>query len=244
MNNLIDTIQRNFKSVAGLALFLFTILVISFAFGDDLTAQTAATAMLPSTGSAVMTDTAIVRKDSAALAEATTIPKFTGRVGIVDVRRLPVLPPQELKKIDNETLWLARCIYSETKRPEEQELVAWVIRNRVETEFRGNDTYQEAVLDPYQFSAFIAGTQTREHYGNLTVNSKVPGWQKALTIAKTVRELPAEHRPFSPRTRHFYSEQSMVGGRAPAWAEGKKDVKPKRDFELEAKRFRFYAGVS
>jgi hypothetical protein len=239
MKKVTDTIRRNFKPVLGLALFLSAIFVLSFVPGNGLTEGAVATAIRPSVDSTAATvDTAAIRDDS------TAIPGFRGRVGIVDVRRLPVLPPQELKKIDNETLWLARCIYSETKRPEEQELVAWVVRNRVETGYRGNDSYKEAVLDPYQFSAFIEGTKTREHYGSLTVDSKVPGWQKALTIAKTVRELPAQHRPFSRNTRHFYSEQSMVDGRTPDWAKDGKVVKPERDFELEARRFRFYVGVS
>ena len=46
-------------------------------------------------------------------------------------------PRLPLEKIDSETLWLARAIFSETKRVDEQILVAWVIRNRVDTGFRG-----------------------------------------------------------------------------------------------------------
>ncbi len=127
MKKVTDTIRRNFKPVLGLALFLSAIFVLSFVPGNGLTEGAVATAIRPSVDSTAATvDTAAIRDDS------TAIPGFRGRVGIVDVRRLPVLPPQELKKIDNETLWLARCIYSETKRPEEQELVAWVVRNRVE----------------------------------------------------------------------------------------------------------------
>src|SRR5690554_6111993 len=185
MKKVTDTIRRNFKPVLGLALFLSAIFVLSFVPGNGLTEGAVATAIRPSVDSTAATvDTAAIRDDS------TAIPGFRGRVGIVDVRRLPVLPPQELKKIDNETLWLARCIYSETKRPEEQELVAWVVRNRVETRFRGKSTYQEAVLDPYQFSAFIEGTSTRRFYSNLTPMSKYPGWQRALAIAYAVRTLP------------------------------------------------------
>ncbi len=56
--------------------------------------------------------------------------------------------------LEEPTLWLARAIYSETKLPHEQELVAWVVRNRVETAYRGRRTYRAVVLDPYQFSAF------------------------------------------------------------------------------------------
>ena len=77
-------------------------------------------------------------------------------------RKLTPLPPE---MIDNETLWLARAIFSETKRPEEQILVAWVIRNRVETGYRGNahmktwswirissaHSFQETWDDPFTF---------------------------------------------------------------------------------------------
>ena len=63
----------------------------------------------------------------------------------LDIDRLSAPAPEV---IDTETLWLARCIYSETKRPAEQELVAWVLRNRVETGYRGQTTYESTVLDP------------------------------------------------------------------------------------------------
>jgi len=139
-------------------------------------------------------------------------------------------------------LWLARVIYSETKEPHEQELVAWVVRNRVETGYRGADSYKEAVLDPYQFSAFIAGTRTRKFYGTLTPASQSPGWKKALEIAKEVATADADVRPFSKETRHFYSQQSMKGGRTPAWA--KKQTPVKLAQHVDARRFRFFAGVS
>ena len=50
------------------------------------------------------------------------------------------------------TLWLARAIYSETKLPHEQELVAWVVRNRVETAYRGRRSYRAVVLDPGRYA--------------------------------------------------------------------------------------------
>ena len=168
----------------------------------------------------------------------------TSSLILKDIKRLSPLPPQTLQALDGETLWLARCIFSETKRPEEQELVAWVIRNRVETQYRGKRTYRDVVLDPYQFSAFIPGTRTRAYYSRLNVHSKVPGWQRALRIAYEVKRMPDVFRPFSPETRHFYSEQSMKGQRHPAWAIGHVPVAPKRSFELEEKRFRFYKSVT
>src|SRR5690554_7258256 len=95
----------------------------------------------------------------------------------------------------DEILWLARCIYSESNRPEEQRLVAWVVRNRVETRYRG-DTYREVVLEPRQFSAFNRPTPRRDLILSLTPRSTVPGWQQALRIALEVFQAPPSARPF------------------------------------------------
>uniref|UniRef100_UPI000A985E42 cell wall hydrolase n=1 Tax=Rhodothermus marinus TaxID=29549 RepID=UPI000A985E42 len=94
----------------------------------------------------------------------------------------------------DEVLWLARCIYSESNRPEEQRLVAWVVRNRVETRYRG-DTYREVVLEPRQFSAFNRPTPRRDLILSLTPRSTVPGWQQALRIAleSSRRRLRPDH---------------------------------------------------
>ena len=156
-----------------------------------------------------------------------------------DLKKMEPLPA---KQIDAETLWLARCIYSETKRPEEQELVAWVVRNRVETGYRGNDSYREAVLDPYQFSAFNPGSRKRGHYMSLDASSQTNGWQRALLIANQVKEAPKAQRPFAKGTRHFFSERSMAGGRHPNWAARGTKVTPERH-EIEEDRFRFYKDV-
>jgi len=154
--------------------------------------------------------------------------------------RLPPLPPET---IDTETLWLARAIYSETKRPEEMELIAWVVRNRVETRYRGKATYREVVLDPYQFSAFLPSNPRRFYYMRLTPHSKAPAWQQALSIAYYVRFADPQYRPFSIRTRHFYSEQSMTDQLFPIWAEGIHPVRPAR-YRIDERRFRFYEDVS
>ena len=156
-------------------------------------------------------------------------------------KKLPPLPPEN---IDLETLWLARCIFSESKRPEEQELVAWVVRNRVETRYRGKRTYQDVILDPYQFSAFKPDYHQWEFYTGLHPHSKVPGWQRALRIAHYVRNVDGSLRPFSPQTRHFYSERSLGNGIHPAWATGLEPVTPNRDYQIEARRFRFFENVT
>lgn len=155
--------------------------------------------------------------------------------------RLAPLPPD---MIDSETLWLARAIYSETKRPDEQMLVAWVVRNRVETRYRGKSTYQGVVLDPYQFSAFLPGNVKRPYYAGLTPSSQAPGWQYALRIAHAVRSLDPIYRPFPAGTRHFFSERSMVHRNAPGWADNATPVRLERPYEVDARRFRFFADVS
>lgn len=143
--------------------------------------------------------------------------------------------------IKDDLLWLARAIYSETKRPDEQELVAWVIRNRLETNYRGASTYRQVVLDPWQFSAFNRNSPKRRHYSNLHLDSRARGWNTALYIAYDVMNAPAYERPFPVKTRHFYSERSMVGRRAPAWAHGHRPVS--LDREIDPRRFRFYSEI-
>lgn len=152
------------------------------------------------------------------------------------------LEPVSSEQSSEELLWLARCIYSETKRPVEQLLVAWVIRNRVETQYRGNTSYRGVVLDPYQFSAFNRGSYSRTYYSSLGVGTHNPQWQQALSIARYVMHAPPSERPFSIMTRHFYSAQSMNGSRPPHWA---RDLHPVQVEEhmIDTQRFRFYTGV-
>jgi len=156
-------------------------------------------------------------------------------------QRLAPLPPE---LIDTETLWLARCIYSETKRPEEMELIAWVVRNRVETQYRGKHSYQSVILDRYQFSAFNPQSQKRRYYSNLGIQYASPNWQSALAIAYGVRFSDTTYRPFSLQTRHFYSERSLNNQSRPEWADGIRPVTPSRSFHIESKRFRFFEGIS
>lgn len=159
-------------------------------------------------------------------------------------RKIQPLPLEELHTLDHETLWLARCIFSETKQPREQELVAWVVRNRVETAYRGKRSYRDVILDPFQFSAFNPNNRMRSFYAGLGPESKVPGWRTAMTIAYGVRSAdPVSHRPFPIKTRHFYSELSMVGQAHPEWAAGLNPVLPQRDYPIDARRFRFYADI-
>ncbi len=143
------------------------------------------------------------------------------------------------------TLWLARAIYSETKLSHEQELVAWVIRNRVETGYRGKSTYREVVLDPYQFSAFNSGSSRRSALMNLRPETSRPGWRQALWVAHYVRHAESVYRPFSIETRHFYSERSMNERRAPYWANESRYVfLDFHQYVVDENRFRFLRQIS
>lgn len=159
-----------------------------------------------------------------------------------DVDQWYGLPGVRPSNVDDETLWLARCIYSETKNPTEMVLVGWVVRNRVETKYRGRNTYRGVVLDPYQFSAFNPTSSSRFFFSHLNERSTVRGWDAALRIAYMVRTAERTSRPFSIRTRHFFSERSMVGETTPYWVEDHEPVGVREP--IDERRFRFYEGVA
>lgn len=158
----------------------------------------------------------------------------------VEVSAAPAFDPTQVKE---DVLWLARVIYSETKRTDEQELVAWTVRNRVETQYRGKATYERVALDPWQYSAFNRNSPKRHHYSTLSATSTARGFQGALRVAHEVYYADASERPFAQTTRHFYSERSMVGGETPAWAVGKQPVQL-ADYDIDPRRFRFFAAIA
>ncbi len=131
--------------------------------------------------------------------------------GVLDTLR--AMPPLEM----DEVVWLARCVLSESDRSDEQELVAWVVRNRVETAYRG-ETYREVVLETLQFSAFNTPSPRRTYLLSLNQHTTVESWAKAVEVAMKVYQAPAINRPFSRETRHFYSPVSMKNGATPRWA--------------------------
>lgn len=144
---------------------------------------------------------------------------------------------------DEQMLWLARALYSETRNSNEMYYVGWVVRNRVELNYNGNDTYEEVVLDPYQFSAFNPGSRLRRQYINLDVEDlrdsiKKDEWHDALRTAMNVMDADPEQRPFPRNTLYFYSEVSMPGGRDPHWRE---DFTRIEAAGISPKRFRFFA---
>ena len=151
--------------------------------------------------------------------------------------RFAQLSPYE----QDEVLWLARCVYSESNLKHEQEVVAWVVRNRVETEYRGS-SYREVVLEPLQFSAFNTPSPRRSHILSLTHKSTSAVWQQALDVALTVYQSDPINRPISLETRHFYSPISMKGGKTPPWAKHA-DAIDLADIDIDPNRFLFFEEI-
>ncbi|MCR4274718.1 MAG: cell wall hydrolase [Candidatus Campbellbacteria bacterium] len=141
--------------------------------------------------------------------------------------------------VQDEILWFARAIYSETKVPAEQTLVAWVIRNRVESgKFR--DTYKGVVLQPGQFSGFSSVDAQYGINSSLTLEDENPSWKSAVAIAEAVYVANPILRPLSADVLHFYSPISVVN--TPKWAQGRDADHVVRDMRGNA-RFAFYADI-
>lgn len=141
--------------------------------------------------------------------------------------------------VDDEILWLARTIYSESKRAEEQTLVAWVIRNRVESPYFP-DTYRDVVLQKGQFSGMHATDAQYWTNTSLDYDDESEAWTTALSIARAVYFADPILRPLPAGVLHFYSPISM-SGRTPTWAADLTPVQSVRDGD--AVRFAFFAGV-
>jgi len=140
-----------------------------------------------------------------------------------------------------EILWLARVVYSETKNSDEQVLVAWVVRNRVETEFRG-ETYKEVAKSSGQFSGLNISDAQYLHNISRDYDSSGESWEKALDIAEAVYFSPDFLRPFPKTVRHFYSPLSV--SISPEWSADSKPVIVIRDSSEDRNiRFAFYDGV-
>jgi hypothetical protein len=148
----------------------------------------------------------------------------------------PVMTAQDKQEI----LWLARIIYSETKRPNEQRLIAWVVRNRVDTGYTGR-TYESVANHASQFSGLHPYDSRYEHNMSRFWASQGKSWRSALRIAKSVYFAPESERPFAKTTRHFYSPISVYD--KPAWAYGREAVRVIESRRHPEPRFAFYSRV-
>ena len=144
--------------------------------------------------------------------------------------------------VAREILWLARIVYSESKLSQEQIVVAWVVRNRVKSQFRGATSYEGVARDPNQFSGLTPGDNqyqinTKLDYGDIKNNS----WQNSIEIARAVYFADESLNPIAPTVRHFYSPISVI--KDPKWVANKKPVLIMRDPETSFIRFAFYEGI-
>jgi|GEM_PF-3011419 spore germination cell wall hydrolase CwlJ-like protein len=142
---------------------------------------------------------------------------------------------------DEEILWFARAIYSETKIASEQKLVAWVIRNRVESDKYPN-SYRDVVLQSGQFSGFSISDRQYHINTSMTFEDSSPSWDSAVAIAREVYTAPEALRPLSKTVMHFYSPISV--SRTPLWAQGRVAEHIVRDNKTEGIRFAFYADIN
>ncbi len=178
----------------------------------------------------------------------TTISSLSSSINTVEI--VPDTPKTQKQKIiideslagaeRDEILWLARILYSETKIPKEMNLVAWVVRNRVESSYKGS-TYEEVAKSRYQFSGLNSFDRQYKKNINMSYKDKNPAWKKALDIANEVYYADSSKNPFPSSVKHFYSPVSMYG--KPNWALGKKPYYVSRLNSGYPVRFAFYAGV-
>ncbi len=143
--------------------------------------------------------------------------------------------------VNGEILWFARTIYSETKVPEEQALVAWVIRNRMESDLYP-ETYKEVVLQKGQFSGMHPSDA--QYWTNVTLDFEdhSPAWDSAVSIAKAVYFADPILRPLPKTVMHFYSPVSVK--QTPSWAQGLEPAHTVRDAKTNNVRFAFYADIN
>ncbi|MBI2046050.1 MAG: cell wall hydrolase [Parcubacteria group bacterium] len=158
---------------------------------------------------------------------------------IVAQKEAPATPVAPLD--EKEILWLARGVYSETKNEEEMRLIAWVIRNRVETKYRGT-TYQEVVTSEKQFSGFHVSSSEYKNNRSLDYSDiKNKDWRAALAIAKKVYTADESERPFPKTVRHFYSPALI--DTAPEWAREENPYQNIAYSEIPNPNFVFYNAI-
>ncbi|MEK7120918.1 MAG: cell wall hydrolase [Patescibacteria group bacterium] len=145
-----------------------------------------------------------------------------------------------LSREEEEILWLARIVYSETKRPEEQVLVAWVVRNRVESKYKGT-SYKDVALHDSQFSGLNSFDKNYRYNITKNYNDKEEGWQSAVSVASAVYNADETLRPLSKDVKHFYSPISVRN--KPSWAKGVEPIQVVRDPKNNVVRFAFYQDI-
>ncbi len=149
---------------------------------------------------------------------------------------------QTQDQTEREILLLARAVYSETKKEKNGEMVkvACVIRNRVETEYRGT-TYEEVLFARNQFSGF--SPLDKQYWVNMTMNydDTNSAWRNALKVSEMVYKYGNLLCHYPKTVRHFYSPMSASS--APGWAIGREPYEVIKTPDGKAVRFAFYEGI-
>lgn len=129
---------------------------------------------------------------------------------------------------EEDVLWLARVAMSETMDMAEAYHIMWIVRNRVETNYRGKRTYKDVVLDPYQFSAFRPTKNRRlinirYSYINRSYDTKNTGkWYTYLKMAAVVATRSQIWNPHEQSVRHFVHQKALTS--RPSWLKSEPDV--------------------
>lgn len=149
---------------------------------------------------------------------------------------------QTQDQIERDVLLLARAVYSETKKEKNGEMVkvACVIRNRVETEYRGT-TYEEVIFAKNQFSGF--SPWDKQYWVNMTMDysDTNSAWRNALKVSEMVYEYGDLLCHYPKTVRHFYSPIAV--SKTPNWALGREPYEIIYASDGRAVRFAFYDGV-
>lgn len=118
--------------------------------------------------------------------------------------------------------WMARAIYSETKKMSNFEYIAWVIRNRMSSPEYPMSA-GKVVLQEDQFSAFDE-PEKRDKLMRMTYpKEKNTHFRRAYRVALYVLNADPNMNPL-PRVQHFYMEDTMeekYNKSQPYWAKGK-----------------------
>mgnify|MGYP002761283547 FL=1 len=138
------------------------------------------------------------------------------------------LPDSQERNFDNQTRyhkeaqWIARAVYSESKKFSNYEYIAWTIRNRMASE-RYPDNARSVVLQEDQFSAFRNPEKREKLLKMKYPETKNTYFRRAYRIALYVLNSDRSVNPM-PEVTHFYMEDTMkraYGVERPSWAEGR-----------------------
>lgn len=116
-----------------------------------------------------------------------------------------------------EVMWATRAVLSETHRPSEMLLIANVIRNRLDLKYRGKSTAKGVILDPFQFSAFNPGRDSRWRYIQMDASAATgQQWMKAWRAARFAMTAPRDLLPLNNKcVTHFVHPKGLL--RTPEW---------------------------